>query len=117
MRTILRFIILFGFVNLFSSCMMMAPMHMTSHNTDSAQTVTFYTDPVCGNELKNVQNDLYYDYNGTRYYFHSEDCMNTFKHDPEQYMKPDSVHHHQNNWMWIAGGVAMGAMMVLMFAI
>lgn len=116
-RTILRFIILFGFVNLFSSCMMMAPMHMTSQNTDFVQTVAFYTDPVCGNELKNVQNDLFYDYNGIRYYFHSEDCMNTFKLAPEQYMKPDSFHHHQNNWMCIAGGVAMGAMMVLIFVI
>lgn len=112
-RTIFRFIILFGFVNLFSSCMMMAPMHMSSHSADSIQSAAIYTDPVCGNEIKNVQNEFFYDYNGTRYYFHSEDCMNTFKRAPEQYMNPDSVHHHQNNWMWIAGGVAMGVMMVL----
>lgn len=113
--TILRLFILFGLVNLFSSCMLMAPMHMTRHNVDTVKTTAVYTDPVCGNEIKNVQNELFYDYNGTRYYFHSEDCMNTFKHAPEQYMKPDSVNHHQNNWMWVAGGIAMGAMMVLMF--
>ena len=114
-RTIFWFIILFGFVNLFSSCMMMAPMHMASHNADTVQTTAIYTDPVCGNEIKNVQNEFFYDYNGTRYYFHSEDCMNTFKHAPEQYVKSDSVNHHQNNWIWVAGEVAMGAMMVLMF--
>ncbi len=113
--TILRLFILFGLVNLFSSCMMMAPMHMASHNADTVQTTAIYTDPVCGNEIKNVQNELFYDYNGTRYYFHSEDCMNTFKHAPEQYMKHNTVNHHQNNWMWVAGGIAMGAMMLLMF--
>jgi len=114
-RTILRLTILLGFVNLFSSCMMMAPMHMSSHNADSMQSAAAYTDPVCGNEIKNVQNELYYDYNGTRYHFHSEDCMNTFKHAPEQYLNPNTPNHHQNSWMWVAGGIAMGTMMVLMF--
>ena len=62
--TILRLFILFGLVNLFSSCMMMAPMHMTRHNVDRVKTSVVYIDPVCGNEIKNVQNELYYDYDG-----------------------------------------------------
>lgn len=111
-RAILLSFILIGFVNLFSSCMMMAPMHMTRHNTNSVQTTEVYTDPVCGNEVKNVQNELFYDYNGTRYYFHSEDCMNTFKHSPEQYKNHDSI-QHQNNFMWVVDGIAMGAMMIV----
>lgn len=113
-RTTLRSTILFGFVIMFSSCMMMAPMHMSSHSSDSMQFAAGYTDPVCGNEIKNIQNELFYDYNGSRYYFHTEDCMNTFKHLPEQYMKHNTVNHHQNYWMWVAGGIAMAAMMVLM---
>jgi YHS domain-containing protein len=114
-KTEIRALVLFGFVVFFSSCMMMAPMHSASHSSVSERTGVVYTDPVCGNVVENVQNELYYDYSETRYYFHSEDCMNTFKHAPDQYMKPYSENQHHNNWMWIAGGIAMGAMMVLMF--
>jgi YHS domain-containing protein len=91
--------------------MMMAPMHLTRHHSDSTKTTVLYTDPVCRAEIKNDQQELFYDYKGARYHFHSQDCMNTFKSTPEHYATHNSMHHTQNNWMWIAGGIAMGAMM------
>lgn len=65
-RAILLSFILFGFLNLFTCCMMIAPMHMNGRNPNSVKSTATYTDPVCGNEIKNVQNELFYDYKGNR---------------------------------------------------
>lgn len=119
-RAILLSFILFGFVTLFSSCMMMAPMHMTRHNTNPVYTTVVHIDPVCGHQINNIQNELFYDYNGNRYYFHSENCMNAFKHSPKNHLNNNSMnhhHHHHHNRMWLPGGIFMGAMMIFMMVV
>jgi YHS domain-containing protein len=40
--------------------------------------------PVMGGE---INKEVYADYNGKRIYFCCQDCLSTFKNDPEKYMK------------------------------
>jgi len=40
--------------------------------------------PVMGGE---INKEVYADYNGKRVYFCCQDCLSTFKKDPEKYMK------------------------------
>ncbi len=52
----------------------------TVQKTEVKQTVC----PVMGGE---INKDVYADYNGKRVYFCCQNCLNTFKKDPEKYMK------------------------------
>jgi YHS domain-containing protein len=52
----------------------------TVQTTEVTQTVC----PVMGGE---INKEVYADYNGKRVYFCCQDCLSTFKKDPEKYMK------------------------------
>jgi YHS domain-containing protein len=52
----------------------------TVQTTEVKQTVC----PVMGGE---IDKEIYADYNGKRIYFCCQYCLNTFKKDPEKYMK------------------------------
>lgn len=119
-RTILRVLFFAGSILLFPSCMMMTPVHHMQHNEhhEGEISVLAYIDPVCGQQIEYISNKLTYEYRGVSYYFHSGECMDSFKHSPGKYLRhnPDNyIESHNNYWLWRMGGVAMGTMMVFMF--
>ena len=119
-RTIMVLFFFTGTILFISSCMMMAPMHHMDydehHHEGTHEQV--YTDPVCGHSIDQISGELTYEYRGIPYYFHSNECMESFKQSPRKYLQhnPSNDYGHQNQyWLWGMGGVAMGAMMVFMF--
>ncbi len=44
-----------------------------------------HIDPVCGMVVKE-EKGLFYDFNGKRYFFCSEVCLEKFKKEPEKYL-------------------------------
>ncbi|MCR4374741.1 MAG: YHS domain-containing protein [Acidobacteria bacterium] len=44
-----------------------------------------HIDPVCGIQLEGHDAAGLSEYQGTTYYFHTEDCLRTFNQHPEQY--------------------------------
>ena len=105
-------------VMLFSSCMVMAPGHLTRATTQieiGNDEPDVYIDPVCGKEIVNTSTGFAYRYNDQIYYFHTENCKNRFVKVPDKY-----IHHHDyiksnhsGGWLEM-GGIAMGAMMLVM---
>jgi YHS domain-containing protein len=117
---VFKALLMLGIAILFSSCMMMGPGHMAGGHqmTPNHTRSQGYFDPVCGNQIEIVQDEITWQYEGKVYYFHSSDCMEEFKKTPEKY-----IHHNHNNhqgekyrniFLWGIGGLAMGAMMILM---
>lgn len=105
-----------GAVFLFSSCMMMGPGYMAgSHQvtTDPDHSQGYY-DPVCGNHIDTIQDELSWQYRGNVYYFHSEECMNNFKDNPESYLTIGTAPAFGNLFLWGMGGVIMTTMMIFM---
>lgn len=110
-------IFIIGTTLFFSSCMMMNPGHMAGNHQmatghDHSQG---YYDPVCGNYIDTVQNELSWQYRGTIYYFHSTVCMDNFKDRPKRYISNNTVPASGNVLLWgIGGGAVMTALMLLM---
>lgn len=44
------------------------------------------TDPVCGMKINKADAAATAEYNGTTYYFCSQDCADSFKQSPEDYI-------------------------------
>lgn len=101
-----------------SSCMTMGIGHLysTPNQYQNHPNEISYVDPVCGNSMEQVSEDLSYEYGGTTYYFHSSDCLNEFKQAPENYIANNNINNHRNNYgmMWGLGAAAMVGMMLLM---
>ncbi|MGK7396995.1 MAG: YHS domain-containing protein [Candidatus Cyclobacteriaceae bacterium M3_2C_046] len=101
-----------------SSCMTMGLGHLspTPDQYKNHPNEISYVDPVCGNSMEQVSEDLSYEYGGTTYYFHSLDCLNEFKQAPENYIANNNINNHRNNYgmMWGLGAAAMIGMMLLM---
>ena len=106
-------------VLLLSSCMVMAPGHLTQSvsqtNLENDET-TVYIDPVCGDEIVNDPTEFSYRYNDQIYYFHTVNCKNRFVKAPAKYIYSDHPikSHHTNNALFGMGGIAMGVMMLIM---
>lgn len=99
--------------------MMMAPAHLSNshHDTNMENRAQVKTDLVCGRSLNAEKESYSYLYNGTIYYFHSNECMSKFKEAPEGYINQplaDHAKHSHNGLMWGMGGVVMAVMMVVM---
>jgi len=45
-----------------------------------------FRDPVCGMEIKVEGSTLRSSYQGTEYYFCSDNCLEQFKKEPEKYV-------------------------------
>jgi len=112
----LIFITLFSFS--LSSCMMMMPGHMSdsmhdSHNNGSSDAKI---DKVCGKTV-GPESSFTYEYEGTTYYFDTEQCLTVFKNNPDHFLQKSADDSHKKNMkttMWIGGAIVMTAMMVVM---
>ena len=58
---------------LFSSCMMLSPIHSTGTHASSEHFSNEAVDPVCGRSVKLDQSELSYQYLNKNYYFDSEE--------------------------------------------
>jgi YHS domain-containing protein len=102
-----------------SSCMTMGIGHLSTNqnrNQNHPNEIN-YVDPVCGNLMEQVSEDLAYQYEGSTYYFHTSDCLNEFKQAPEKYITANRYqenHRNNNGMMWGLGAAAMIGMMFLM---
>ncbi|WP_010526150.1 YHS domain-containing protein [Thermophagus xiamenensis] len=97
-----------------SSCMTMGLGHVNTNQQVSGRVR--YTDPVCGNSIRQASENISYKYDDSVYYFHTQDCLDEFKQAPEKYIANSNMNHHNNNAMiWGLGGAAMVGMMWLMF--
>ena len=55
-------------------------------------------DPVCGMEVEPEKAAGEFDYKGTKYYFCSKHCLQSFRSDPERYLAGKAGHvHHQGH--------------------
>lgn len=101
-----------------SSCMMMMPGHMSGSMTESNNHITsdVKIDKVCGKEV-GKESSYIYEYQGTVYYFDTEQCMSVFKSNPEHFIQKADKDSHKKSWTrvgWIGGAVVMTSMMLLM---
>lgn len=109
----LHFVIL---LSLLQSCMMMGPAHMKSDSFDSnyrEDNISIY-DPVCGRKIDISTDQLSWEYDEKTYYFHSTECLEVFKITPDEYLYQQHHNHRHGGFLWSMGGIAMGAMMILM---
>jgi len=97
---------------------MMMPEHMSSskhegHNLSGSEELI---DPVCGNQVSK-DSSFTFDYQGTIYYFDTEQCLAVFKSNPDHFLQKSSKENHHKTWKkvgMIGGAVVMSAMMVFM---
>ncbi len=119
---------LISIIILTSSCMMMHHMPMDNNmNGDKSQhehgnsEMKMAKDLVCGMQVDtNVALAIVYE--GVSYYFDSEECLNVFQKNPQQFVKKEMKMNEESNKgsmsksaLW--GGVVMGTMMIVMMAI
>ena len=58
-----------------------------------------------------------YEYQGTVYYFDTDQCLSVFKSNPEHFMQKADKDSPKKSWAkvgWIGGAVVMTSMMLLM---
>lgn len=101
-----------------SSCCMMMPEHMSSSKQDGHKHngSEVLIDPVCGNQV-GKESSFNFDYQGTIYYFDTEQCLTVFKSNPDHFLQKSSNDGHHKTWKkvgMIGGAVVMSAMMVFM---
>jgi len=101
-----------------SSCMMMMPGHMSGSMPESNNHITsdVKIDKVCGKQV-GKESPYTYEYQGTVYYFDTEQCLSVFKSNPEHFIKKADKDGHKKSWAtvgWIGGAVVMTSMMLLM---
>lgn len=102
-----------------SSCMTMGLGHLNTNQPQNQRlsNETSNVDPVCGNSITRVSEDLSYKYDGSVYHFHTRDCLNEFKQAPEKYIAHNDMNYHHNNYgiMWGLGAVTVAGMVWLMY--
>ena len=108
-----------------TSCKMTHNMGMPMNdmnNMDNSQSDAMdLIDPVCGMQV-DVDNTFTLSYEGTAYYFDSEECLKVFQKNPEKFLKKDmktgkEKSKKQMNGAVMMGGAAMVAMMVVMITL
>ena len=111
--------ILIGISIALSSCAAFQPVDIgpfvSKENTDISTEII---DPVCGQTIDSLQEELMWQYEGKSYYFYSSECLELFKKTPENYIEISPRMHHNtanNNVVtWGLWGAAAGAMMLIM---
>jgi len=79
-------------------------------------TANVKIDKVCGKQV-GEESSYTYEYEGTVYYFDTEQCLSVFKSNPEHFIQKTDNDGHKKLWTtvgWIGGAVVMSAMMLLM---
>lgn len=118
MKKIFIALLLFATVVSLSSCMMMMPGHMSGSMPENNNHITsdVKIDKVCGKEVGN-ESSYTYEYQGSVYYFDTEQCLSVFKDNPEHFIQKADNQRHKKSWAsvgWIGGAVVMTSMMLLM---
>jgi len=101
-----------------SSCMMLphSNHHDGSYNGSHMDMNPENIDIVCGERIDDRSELLNYQYDGSSYNFHSDECLSEFKHNPDKYIRKENRKNSQfnNTMMWGAGIVVMGVIMAFM---
>ena len=117
MKKIYIFLLLIATCISLSSCMMMMPGHMSGSMPENNHiTSDVKTDKVCGKQV-GEESSYTYEYQGTVYYFDTEQCLSVFKSNPEHFMQKADKDSPKKSWTrvgWIGGAVVMTSMMLLM---
>jgi YHS domain-containing protein len=105
-----------GIAILLFSYMIMGPGRFVKNRTEvEYHTGADFVDPVCGDTIKHVSEELTYKYSGNAYYFDSRNCKNRFQSSPQKYLVSRNEHHLSSNAVFYGlGGITMGAMIILM---
>jgi YHS domain-containing protein len=111
--------ILIGISIALSSCAAFQPVDIGPFvSNENPDISTEIIDPVCGQTIDTLQEELMWQYEGKSYYFYSSECLELFKKAPENYIEiSPRVHHNtaNNNVVtWGLWGAAAGAMMLIM---
>lgn len=77
-----------------------------------------YIDPVCG-IVVNEQSAIFYSYQGTFYYFDTEECLAVFKKNPNKFLdQPPGIREgnttHMGWWLPVTGGIMVVGMTLAM---
>jgi YHS domain-containing protein len=81
-KYVIQKLILLGIVATFA----MVTSSCSTHQMYPAAAPTTYHDPVCGEQVE-LGSALSYQYQGTDYYFESEECLSVFSKNPEKFSK------------------------------
>ena len=112
--------ILFGISIALNSCKAFQPIPNTGSFmfTDNLNGSTEIIDPVCGQTIESLQDELMWRFEGKNYYFYSSECLELFKEAPKNYIERSPKEHHRtannNGITWGFWEVAAGAMMLIM---
>lgn len=120
----LNLIMAVSITTLTSSCMMMHQMPMDNMNENKNQNghsnseMKMTKDLVCGMQV-GTNTTLTFNHEGNTYYFDSEECLESFQKNPQQFVKREMKMNKENNKVSMSnaaiwGGVAMGAMIIVM---
>lgn len=127
----LNLIMAVSITTLTSSCMMMHQMPMPvdnmsenknkNQNGHSNSEMKMTKDLVCGMQV-GTNTTLTFDHEGNTYNFDSEECLKAFQKNPQRFVKREMKMNKENNKVSMSkaaiwGGVAMGAMMIVMMTI